>query len=377
MEVNNPDYTILIVDDVDANVLLLKLLISKAGYKTMTAFNGRDALDAVEKQRPDLILLDIMMPIMDGHEVARKLKEKPEYADIPIIFLSALNSTEDIIQGFRFGAADYVSKPFNKDELLTRINHQISLIEAKRIITWQTEELRRTILGRDKLYSVIAHDLRAPIASIRMVMEVLISEVKKESIGDDMFELLTMANRLTDDSFSLLDNLLKWTKSQTGRLNTVFQDNVDLMNMITGVVEVQRGVASLKNVRLNLIGSTNRTARIDIGMAKTSLRNLISNAIKFSYENSEVDVGIEEQEDKVLIYVRDRGTGISEDNQEKLFKPDSHFTSFGTDNEEGSGLGLLLCNEFVIRNGGTLKFISKEGDGSTFTFDIPTPAINQ
>lgn len=377
MEVNNPDYTILIVDDVDANVLLLKLLISKAGYKTMTAFNGRDALDAVEKQKPDLILLDIMMPIMDGHEVAKKLKERPEYADIPIIFLSALNSTEDIVQGFRFGAADYVSKPFNKDELLTRINHQISLIEAKRIITRQTEELRRTILGRDKLYSVIAHDLRAPIASIRMVMEVLISEVKKESIGDDMFELLNMANRLTDDSFSLLDNLLKWTKSQTGRLNTVFQDNVDLMNMITGVVEVQRGVASLKNVRLNLLGYTGRSARIDIDMAKTSLRNLISNAIKFSYENSEIDVGIEEQEDRVLIYVRDHGTGISEDNQEKLFKPDSHFTSFGTDNEEGSGLGLLLCNEFVMRNGGTLRFTSKEGAGSTFTFDIPTIAQNE
>lgn len=377
MEVNNPDYTILIVDDVDANVLLLKLLISKAGYKTMTAFNGRDALDAVEKQKPDLILLDIMMPIMDGHEVAKKLKERPEYADIPIIFLSALNSTEDIVQGFRFGAADYVSKPFNKDELLTRINHQISLIEAKRIITRQTEELRRTILGRDKLYSVIAHDLRAPIASIRMVMEVLISEVKKESIGDDMFELLNMANRLTDDSFSLLDNLLKWTKSQTGRLNTVFQDNVDLMNMITGVVEVQRGVASLKNVRLNLLGSTGRSARIDIDMAKTSLRNLISNAIKFSYENSEIDVGIEEQDDRVLIYVRDYGTGISEDNQEKLFKPDSHFTSFGTDNEEGSGLGLLLCNEFVMRNGGTLRFTSKEGAGSTFTFDIPTIAKNE
>lgn len=377
MEVNNPDYTILIVDDVDANVLLLKLLISKAGYKTLTAFNGRDALDAVEKQKPDLILLDIMMPIMDGHEVAKRLKERPEYADIPIIFLSALNSTEDIVQGFRFGAADYVSKPFNKDELLTRINHQISLIEAKRIITRQTEELRRTILGRDKLYSVIAHDLRAPIASIRMVMEVLISEVKKESIGDDMFELLNMANRLTDDSFSLLDNLLKWTKSQTGRLNTVFQDNVDLMNMITGVVEVQRGVASLKNVRLNLLGSTGRSARIDIDMAKTSLRNLISNAIKFSYENSEIDVGIEEQEDRVLIYVRDHGTGISEDNQEKLFKPDSHFTSFGTDNEEGSGLGLLLCNEFVMRNGGTLRFSSKEGAGSTFTFDIPTIAKNE
>jgi len=373
MEINNSDYTILIVDDVDANVLLLKLLITKAGYKTMTAYNGRDALEVVEKQSPDLILLDIMMPVMDGHEVARRLKEKREHAEIPIIFLSALNSTEDIIQGFKFGAADYVSKPFNKDELLTRINHQVSLIEAKRIITRQTEELRKTILGRDKLYSVIAHDLRAPIASIRMVMEVLISEVKRDSIGNDMYELLTMANRLTDDSFSLLDNLLKWTKSQTGRLNTVYQDNVDIMNMISGVVEVQKGVASLKNVKINVLGSTNRSARIDIDMAKTSMRNLISNAIKFSYENTEIDVGVEEAEDRVYIYVRDHGTGISCDNQEKLFKPDTHFTSFGTDNEEGSGLGLLLCNEFVARNGGTLQFTSREGAGSTFTFDIPTP----
>ena len=372
MDINNSEYTILIVDDVDANVLLLKLLISKAGYKTMTAYNGRDALEVIEKQKPDLILLDIMMPVMDGHEVARKLKENPELATIPIIFLSALNSTEDIIQGFRFGAADYISKPFNKDELLTRINHQISLLEAMRIISKQTEELRKTISGRDKLYSVIAHDLRAPIASIRMVMEVLISEVKKESIGEDMYDLLIMANRLTDDSFSLLDNLLKWTKSQTGRLNTVFQDNVDIMNLVNGVVEVQKGVASLKNVTLKLIGTTHRTARIDIDMIKTSLRNLISNAIKFSYDNSEIDVEIEESEDSVFIYVRDHGTGISSDNQEKLFKPDTHFTSFGTDNEEGSGLGLLLCNEFVTRNGGTLKFTSREGAGSTFTFDIPT-----
>ncbi|HRT34502.1 MAG TPA: hybrid sensor histidine kinase/response regulator, partial [Bacteroidales bacterium] len=330
MDINNHDYTILIVDDVDANVLLLRLLISKAGYKTMTALNGRDALEAVNKQKPDLILLDIMMPVMDGHEVAKRLKETPEYADIPIIFLSALNSTEDVVQGFRFGAADYISKPFNKDELLTRINHQISLIESKRIIQRQTEELRKTIIGRDKLYSVIAHDLRGPIASIRMVMELLISEIKPENIGEDMYELLTMANRLTDDSFSLLDNLLKWTKSQTGRLNTVFQDNVDVMNLINGVVEVQKGVAALKKVKINVIGSTNRIARIDIDMAKTSLRNLISNAIKFSYENSNVDIVIEEAEDRIYIAVRDYGTGISQDNQEKLFQPDIHFTSYGT-----------------------------------------------
>ena len=373
MDINNSDFTVLIVDDVDANVLLLKLLISKAGYKTLTAYNGKDALDIIIKQNPDLVLLDIMMPIMDGHEVARQLKEMPDKAEIPIIFLSALNSTEDIVQGFKLGAADYVSKPFNKDELLTRINHQISLIHAKRTISSQTEELKRTILGRDKLFSVIAHDLRSPIASIRMVMEVLINGIPKESLDPDMYDLLIMANRLTDDSFTLLDNLLKWTKSQTGRLSTVYQDDVDIMNLVRGVVEVLRGVAKLKNITINLTGTTTRIARLDIDMAKTALRNLLSNAVKFSYDGSEVEVVIKEESERVVIDVIDQGAGISEEKQKLLFKADTHFTSFGTGNEEGSGLGLLLCNEFVKRNGGELWFKSEEGNGSVFSFYIPTP----
>lgn len=373
MEINNSEYTVLIVDDVDANVLLLKLLISKAGYKTLSAYNGRDALDIIMKDNPDLVLLDIMMPIMDGHEVAKKLKETPGKEELPIIFLSALNSTEDIVQGFKLGAADYVSKPFNKDELLIRINHQISLIHAKRTIERQTQELKKTIIGRDKLYSVIAHDLRSPIASIRMVMEVLINGISKENIDAEMYDLLIMVNRLTDDSFTLLDNLLKWTKSQTGRLNTVYQDEVDVMHLITGVVEVARGVAKLKNITLNLHGATSRTARLDIDMAKTALRNLLSNAIKFSYENSEVDVNISEDDQRVYIEVKDYGSGINTDKQKLLLKTETHFTSFGTGNEEGSGLGLLLCNEFVKRNGGTLEFHSQEGKGSTFSFDIPAP----
>ncbi|HBG24972.1 MAG: hybrid sensor histidine kinase/response regulator [Bacteroidetes bacterium GWF2_41_61] len=374
MDITNSDFTILIVDDVDANVLLLKLLISKAGYKTLTAYNGKEALDIIIKQNPDLILLDIMMPIMDGHEVARQLKEMPDKAEIPIIFLSALNSTEDIVQGFKLGAADYVSKPFNKDELLTRINHQISLIHAKRTISSQTEELKRTILGRDKLYSVIAHDLRSPIASIRMVMEVLINGIQKETLDPDMYDLLIMANRLTDDSFTLLDNLLKWTKSQTGRLSTVYQDDVDVMNLVRGVVEVIRGVAKLKNITVNLTGNTSRIARLDIDMAKTALRNLLSNAVKFSYDGSEVEVVIKEEEDRVVVDVIDQGAGINKEKQKLLFKADTHFTSFGTGNEEGSGLGLLLCNEFVKRNGGELWFTSEEGKGSVFSFYIPTPS---
>lgn len=371
MEINNSDFTILIVDDVDANVLLLKLLISKAGFKTLTASNGREALEVVNKSDPDLILLDIMMPDMDGYEVAKVLRGTPERCDIPIIFLSALNSSEDIVKGFKLGAADYVSKPFNKDELLIRINHQISLIAAKRTISKQTEELRKTILGRDKLYAVIAHDLRSPVASIRMVMNALVFNIEKDSISPDMYELLTMANRLTDECYILLDNLLKWTKSQTGKLKTVFQDGVELSDLIYGVLEVSRSVAELKNINIKFEPTEKVVATVDIDMIKTVMRNLISNAIKFSNEGSDVEIKMVKELNRVIISVIDNGTGISEDGQEKLFKVDVHYTSFGTNNEEGSGLGLLICKDFVQRNGGELWFSSKEGEGSVFSFDIP------
>lgn len=371
MEINNPDFTILIVDDVDANVLLLRLLISKAGFRTITASSGREALKIIKETPPDLILLDIMMPDMDGYEVAKELSATENYSEIPIIFLSALNSSEDIVKGFKLGAADYVSKPFNKDELLIRVNHQISLIAAKRTISKQTEELRKTILGRDKLYSVIAHDLRSPVASIRMVMNALVFNIGKESIAPDMYELLTMANRLTDECYILLDNLLKWTKSQTGKLQTVFQDGVDLNDLINGVLEVTRSVAELKNITVNYSDCDPTIVRIDIDMIKTVLRNLLSNAIKFSHEGSPIELSVLNEGERVIISVKDSGTGISEEHQENLFKVDVHYTSFGTNNEEGSGLGLLICKDFIERNGGELWFESKQGEGSIFSFSIP------
>lgn len=260
------------------------------------------------------------MPDMDGYEVAKELSATENYSEIPIIFLSALNSSEDIVKGFKLGAADYVSKPFNKDELLIRVNHQISLIAAKRTISKQTEELRKTILGRDKLYSVIAHDLRSPVASIRMVMNALVFNISKESIAPDMYELLTMANRLTDECYILLDNLLKWTKSQTGKLQTVFQDGVDLNDLINGVLEVTRSVAELKNITVNYSDCDPTIVRIDIDMIKTVLRNLLSNAIKFSHEGSPIELTVLNEAERVIISVKDSGTGISEEHQENLLK---------------------------------------------------------
>lgn len=370
MEINPSEYKILIVDDVMSNVLLLKVLLTNEKFAIATASNGRQALEQVEKENPDLVLLDVMMPDMSGFEVAQHLKSNPNTADIPIIFLTALNSTADIVKGFQVGANDFISKPFNKEELIIRVTHQISLVAAKRLILSKTEELQRTIAGRDKLYSVIAHDLRSLMGSIKMVLNMLILNLPSEKIGAEMYELLTMANLTTEDVFSLLDNLLKWTKSQIGKLNVVYQD-VDLVEVTDGVIEIFSMVASLKKIRIREMKPEKMMVNADIDMLKTVVRNLLSNAIKFSKENSEVLVKMEEVDGMAVVSVQDYGCGISEEGQKKLLHTDTHFSTFGTNNEEGSGLGLLLCKDFVVKNGGKLWFTSKEGEGSIFSFSIP------
>lgn len=370
MEINPSEYKILIVDDVISNVLLLKVLLTNEKFSIVTASNGGQALEQVDKENPDLVLLDVMMPDMSGFEVAQRLKSNSATAEIPIIFLTALNSTTDIVKGFQVGGNDFISKPFNKEELIIRVSHQISLVAAKRIILKKTIELERTIAARDKMYSVIAHDLRSPIGSIKMVLNMLILNLPVEKIGNEMHDLLKTANQTTEDVFALLDNLLKWTKSQIGKLNVVYQD-IDITEVVASVVDIYNMVAGMKKITIREEKPASLAAYGDIDMVKTVIRNLLSNAIKFSNENSEVLVKIEEKDGMAVVSVHDQGCGIDEDSQRKLLHTDTHFSTFGTKNEEGSGLGLLLCQDFVHKNGGKLWFSSVKGEGSTFYFSIP------
>lgn len=370
VDIEPSDYKILIVDDILSNVLLLKALLKNEKYRTVTAGNGTEALKAVEQEPIDLILLDVMMPDISGFDVAKQLKSDPRYKDIPIIFLTALNSTADIVKGFQSGGSDFISKPFNKEELIIRISHQISLIAAKNIILRQTEELISTIKGRDKLYSVIAHDLRGPMGSIKMMLNMLLLSTDSKNIGEDSFEMLGMANQTTEEVFALLDNLLKWTKSQLGRLNVAYQD-FNAVDVAQSVIEVFASVAALKKINIRTDFPANLEVHADTDMVKTVIRNLLSNAIKFSNEGGNIDVSVQEKDDFAVISIRDYGRGIKEEDQGKLLHSDTHFSTFGTKNEEGSGLGLLLCQDFAVKNGGKLWFVSEERMGSTFSFSIP------
>ena len=368
-QLNRSDYKILIVDDVVSNVLLLKILLTNEKFQVCTANCGNACIEQAKKEHPDLILLDVMMPDISGFDTAVILKKDPETKDIPIIFLTALNTPADLVKGFQVGANDFLTKPFNKEELVMRVVQQISLVAAKRIIIQQNEELKRTISNRDKMYSVIAHDLRSPMASIRMVLNLAVSVVSPDTVGEEIYGLLDKANRESEETHDLLDNLLKWTKSQTGRLNVVYQD-MDLNEVVPGVVDIFITIAEMKKVKLQFIPNDDKfEVHADNDMIKTVIRNFISNAIKFSREDSSIEVFITRQDDFAKISIRDHGVGIAPERLDTLFHGGE--TTYGTGGEEGSGLGLQLCADFARKNGGDVMVESTLGEGSTFSCLIP------
>lgn len=368
-KINRSDYKILIVDDVTSNVLLLKILLTNEKFQICTASNGHQCVEVARSEHPDLILLDVMMPELNGFDTAVILKKDPLTADIPIIFLTALNSPSDLVHGFQVGAHDFLTKPFNKEELIMRVMHQISLVAAKRYIIEQNEKLKRIISNRDKMYSVIAHDLRSPMASIRMVLNLCVNVVTPDMVGEEIFGLLDKANRESEETHALLDNLLKWTKSQTGRLEVAYQ-NLELDDIVPGVVDIFTMIAEMKKIKLQYIPSEEHLkVRADNDMMKTVVRNFISNAIKFTPEGKGIEVYYKKSGEFAKISVRDHGVGIAPERIDTLFHKGE--TTYGTGGEEGSGLGLQLCADFARKNGGDVMVESTLGEGSTFSFLVP------
>ena len=368
-KLNPADYKILIVDDVVSNVLLLKILLANQKFQVCTANNGTTCIEMARKEHPDLILLDVMMPDMNGFDTATVLKKEEGTKDIPIIFLTALNTPQDLVHGFQVGASDFLTKPFNKEELVMRVTQQISLVAAKRIIEKQNAELRATLDNRDKMYSVIAHDLRSPMASIRMVLNLVVASATPEAVGPELYALLDQANRESEEVHDLLDNLLKWTKSQTGRLTVVKQD-LDLNDIIPGVVEIFEAIAFTKHIKLDLQKTdAPLVVNADNDMLKTVVRNFLSNAIKFSPEDSSIEIIMAQEGEMAKVSVRDHGVGIAAARLGSIFHKGE--TTYGTGGEEGSGLGLQLCQDFARKNGGDCTVESVEGQGSTFSVLIP------
>lgn len=360
------EYTVLIVDDVPTNVMLVQAILKKEGYTLLTTDSGAKALRLAQDKHPNLILLDIMMPEMDGYEVLQHLKSNPDTNDIPVIIMSALSDMQSIVKGYQLGATEYVTKPFQREELVKRVAHRYELFSIKRI----KQELENTIESRDTLYSVIAHDLRSPLGSLKMMNNAILMMVDKSQISNEVYEMLQMMNKTSEEIFLLLDNLLKWAKNRLNK-QSIYKQPVDINSIIDSTAEIfvpmaaQKGITiSVQNMDSELMGV------VDIDMLKTIVRNILSNAIKFSYDKGIITVSSRVEGEFVIVSIKDSGKGIKKEDQDKLLKQNTHFTSYGTNNEKGSGLGLMLCKDFVELHGGKLWFESEEGKGTTFFFSL-------
>jgi len=348
---NKKNY-ILIVDDLPDNIKLLGNILKTKNYIIEAASSGTQALAMVNKKRPDLVLLDVMMPGMNGFEVAKTLKKDRTTRDIPIIFLTAKVEKEDIIYGFEVGAADYVTKPFNPSELLARVNTQLDLKKSRDIILEQN-------LEQKELLHILCHDLSAPFNS-------MISMLSMADLLDNLDQIKDIISKIKDASthglgiIELVRNMyaLEEGKIELGICN--LKKSLDLSCFML------KDTMSQKKISLNnTVDSKFYVIAEHVSLVTSVLNNLLTNAIKFSYPESSIDISSEEKGETVLLSIKDRGIGIPEDMLAVLFNMSNTMHRTGTEGEPGTGYGMPLVNKFITMYGGTIKIISNaEKEGS-------------
>ncbi len=367
---------VLIVDDISENLQVLGTILDEQDIEFSYASNGKEALESVSFHKPDLILLDVQMPEMNGYEVCEILKSDEETKEIPVIFLTAKTETEDIIKGLTVGGIDYIGKPFNAKELITRVKSHLELSVSKRIISAQNKqltmlnrELKEAIATKDKFFSIIAHDLKDPFHTL-MGFSNLILNTFDQRKPEDIKRLVKHINQSSMHGFDLLTNLLEWSRTQTGSIK-YNPKTFNLYSTVNGMLLLLTKTAEKKGLHLTSAIPEDCEAFADEKMIQTVIRNLVSNAVKFTEGGGTVHIKSRILENETEIIVSDTGLGIPVEHLGKLFSISENYSTPGTDMERGTGLGLLLCKEFVEKNGGRIQVKSEAGKGSEFSFTIP------
>ncbi|OGH00376.1 MAG: hypothetical protein A2600_10425 [Candidatus Lambdaproteobacteria bacterium RIFOXYD1_FULL_56_27] len=359
---------ILIIDDNPKNVQLAAQSLAGIGRPLAFAQNGTDAISQAGLLQPDLILLDVMMPGMDGFEVCKALKQDPKTQSIPIIFLTAKSDAESLTKGFEVGGVDYVAKPFLPAELRARVETHLALRQT-------TQALLESNQTKDRFFSIISHDLKVPFNGLIGIANLLVEEFDQLT-KEEMLPFLEGLQKSAQYGFHLLVQLLDWSRTQTGHIQWE-PSSIDLTQVGQETLGLLREAAVQKKITLSLELGETTPVQADHKMIQTILRNLVSNAIKFTPNGGQVILGASASEAGWSVYVKDTGVGISENNLQKLFLLDQQFYTAGTAGEEGTGLGLLLCHEFAKAHGTRLAVESTVGQGTRFSFTLPFAAPPQ
>lgn len=374
------DFLVLIVDDTEANVILLSHVLKAEGFNIMVAFNGADTLEILEARKPDLILLDVMMPEMSGYEVCSRINEIDDLKHIPVIFLSALSETSNKVEGFESGGVDYITKPFQKEEVLARIKNHLYLAKLQKereeqiqVLKEREAELENLNKKKDSLIRMVSHDIKNPLVGIvgitKMINERpdMLEPQKKE-----MLEAVEKSGaKLLDMVQTMLDN--DNSNSVKEELN---EGIVYLDKLIDRVISVNKPKAIFKEIELGIVDTEfEKSMVLDEEKIEVLLNNLVSNALKFTPKGGTVSLSFNHEDDHGIFKVSDTGIGIPEESLEGLFSERDDAKRevvLGTNGEKGTGLGLDVVLKYVELHNGKIWVESKVGEGSTFYIQLPT-----
>lgn len=359
---------VLLVDDNPHNLGVLYNYLDAEGFTVLVSQSGERGVELARRERPDLILLDIMLPGMSGYETCDQLRQLPETADIPVIFISALADVDDKVRGFRAGGVDYITKPFQHEDVLARINAHLTI---KR----QREELNRLNAEKDRFFSIVAHDLRGPFMGLLGTLDLLRDKGSDldEKVRSELLESLYQAFQHT---YNLLENLLEWARSQQ-RTVKVSPRTLALATLVRETTQLFETSAEQKGVRISVDIPEGLMVRADRNMINTVIRNLVNNAVKFTGHGGSVRVTAEPRGEHAAVTVEDTGIGMDEAEVRRLFNFGHSRSRTGTGGEHGTGLGLLLAHDYVARNGGSIAARSTPGKGSRLIFTVPLAPAGQ
>jgi signal transduction histidine kinase len=363
--------TILVVDDNPINLELLLNNFGKAGFKVLVAKDGPGALKRLQYAKPDLILLDVMMPGINGFELCRQLKENEVTAGIPIIFMTALDDTANKIKGFQAGAVDYVTKPFQQEEVLARVTTHVTLRHLQQHLQVQNEQLARTnaqLAERnrelDTFAHTVAHNLKNPVGLITDFAESIAREVRLPETSQRQLEVIVRSGRKMS---SIINDLLLLA----GMRKTEIEPSPLNMARIVGEVQ-QRLIVQLEQCQGELIVPNDWPVALGYApWVEAIWINYISNGLKYGGQPPRLHLGATAGSGNLVrFWVRDNGPGLTPDQQTHLF---TEFTRLNPAESEGYGLGLSIVRRIVEKFGGQVGVESEgiPGQGCTFFFTLP------